>query len=232
MLYNVGSNSSSIMRLDKLQAIQLRKEGKSYLEISNTLGISKSTLSNWFSGVVWSEKTKNRLAALATEKARVRMTAISHRRRAELVESYNKQKITALREFPKFKKDILFIAGLVAYWREGDNKLADGVIRIANTDPLMVRLFYRFLKKYMPEISDRAKMYLVLYPDLNDHLCKQYWSSQVGLPLDKFFKSSYIKGKCPTKRLSYGIGTLTISSRLYKEKVITWIDLFKKEKIV
>lgn len=135
-------------------------------------------------------------------------------------------------EFDGYKNKPLFIAGLVAYWGEGDNKLADGVIRIANSDPLMLKLFYRFLKKYLPEISDRAKIYLVLYPDLNDHLCRRYWSEKIGLSLDKFFKSSYIKGKCPTKRLLYGIGTLTVSSRLYKEKIIAWIDLIKQEGMV
>lgn len=85
------------MRLDKQLAIKLRREGKSYLAISGILGISKSTLSNWFSGVTWSEKTKHRLTALVRKSASARMTVISHRRRDELSLSYEQQRKIAIR---------------------------------------------------------------------------------------------------------------------------------------
>jgi len=39
------------MRTDKELAFSLRKQGKSYKEIHQELGMSISTLSNWFKGV-------------------------------------------------------------------------------------------------------------------------------------------------------------------------------------
>jgi hypothetical protein len=219
------------MRQDKKTAIQLRKQGKSYQEIVVEIGVPKSTLSNWFSGVFWSEKTKHFLSELARENARKRMTVISHKKRDELRENYRKQRIIARKQFKKFIKERLFIAGLMIYWGEGDNKLENGVIRVANSDPLMIRLFYKFLKTYLPEVEHKAKIYLVLYKDLNDEICRHYWSETVGLPLSGFIKSSFIKGRHPTKRLSYGIGTIIISNRLYKEQMMTWVNLAKQKDI-
>lgn len=220
------------MRTDKQAAIQLRKQGISYKEISGIIDVPKSTLSNWFSGVSWSEKTRRSLSKIAKEGARERMIIISHKKREELKKNYQEQKIIAEKQFKKFSKERLFIAGLMIYWGEGDNKLENGVIRVANSDPLMIKLFYKFLKTYFSEVSPKAKIYLVLYKDLNDEVCRRHWSETVELPLDKFIKSSFIKGKHPTKRLSYGIGTLTVSSRLYKEQIMTWVNLVKKENIM
>ncbi len=42
----------------KQEAIGLRRKGKSYNEISEELGISKSTLSDWFKNDEKSQKTK------------------------------------------------------------------------------------------------------------------------------------------------------------------------------
>jgi hypothetical protein len=219
------------MRQDKQSAIKLRKEGKSYKQISSSLSIPKSTLSGWFGGVLWSEKTKKQLAKIARVNSVKRMTAISHRTRAIRQKDYYTKQVEAKKQFTKFIKERLFIAGLMLYWGEGDSKLDNGIIRATNSDPLMIRLYYKFLKTYFSEISDKAKMYLVLYPDLNEEICKKYWSTKVGLPLDRFIKSSFIKGKHPSKRLAHGIGTLTINSRAYKEKIITWVGLIKNENI-
>ncbi|MFA5360480.1 MAG: hypothetical protein WC320_00675 [Candidatus Paceibacterota bacterium] len=43
------------MRKDKDLAIELRKKGKSYNQISKEIEISKGTLSYWFSNTKWSK---------------------------------------------------------------------------------------------------------------------------------------------------------------------------------
>ena len=53
------------MRKDKDRAIALRKTGKSYNEIQETLGIAKSTLTSWFKNQKWSQAVKNQLAEVA-----------------------------------------------------------------------------------------------------------------------------------------------------------------------
>lgn len=103
------------------------------------------------------------------------------------------------------------------------------MIRVSNTDPAMLKLFSLFIKKYLREIAHHLRAYLVLYPDLDEATCKRYWSENVKIPVERFFKSTYIHGHHHTKRLGYGTCTITISSRAYKEKIHTWLNLMQSE---
>ena len=49
------------MRKDKGSAFEMRRLGKSYQEIQRALNISKSTLSEWFQVLEWSENIKSAL---------------------------------------------------------------------------------------------------------------------------------------------------------------------------
>lgn len=217
------------MRKEKNQAVALRKEGKSYNEIAEKLSVPKSTLHYWFRNEPWSIKVKQQLTEVARQESKKRMKILGNLGKQKRVALYLECRKRAEKEFKQFKKETLFLSGLCLYWGEGDSKLENGMIRIANSDPLVLRLFYSFLRQYLPELLPKAKIYLVLYEDLDSTVCQKYWSAQVGVPLDKFIKSSYIIGRSPTKRLAYGIGTLLVSSRAYKEIVYTWLALYKKE---
>lgn len=49
------------MRTDKQAALKLRLSGKSYTEIKQIMGISKSTLSGWFSNLELSTFAKEKI---------------------------------------------------------------------------------------------------------------------------------------------------------------------------
>jgi hypothetical protein len=57
---------------------------------------------------------------------------------------------------------------------------------------------------------------------------KRFWSRATGVPLSQFRGSIYIKGRHPTKRLSYGVCNIYVSSREFKEKMLVWLDLYQK----
>lgn len=193
------------------------------------LGVAKSTLTGWFKNQKWSQVVKKRLVEIARENARKRMMAISHAARRKRAVIYAEHRRVAQESFPRLRKDELFMAGLMIYWGEGDNNIKNGVIRVTNTDPFMLKLFRVFLREYLPDIFIRVRAYLILYPDLNDADCKKFWAQSVGIPVDTFMKSQYIKWRHPTKRLSYGICTVTATSRAQKEIILEWLDLTRKE---
>ena len=68
--------------------------------------------------------------------------------------------------------------------------------------------------------------WLILYPDLSEKKCKDFWSKTSGIPISNFKKTQLIKGKHPTKKLTYGICIIQMNSRGLKEKLFTWINLF------
>lgn len=210
-------------------ATKLRKQGSSYRKIANSLNIPKSTLSYWFSNKKWSDKVKNTNTLKSRKDNSNRMHKLSMIAKKNREDLYHKMREQAGRSFRDNCKDTLFIAGLMIYWTEGDNMLENGQIRVANSDVMMLRYYYLFLQKYFVDVIDKVRMYLVLYPDLNDNKCKKYWSNEVGISLDRFYKSQYIIGHSKKRILKYGTATVIISNRAYKEKIIKWIDLYKEK---
>ncbi len=213
----------------KDRAIALRKEGQSYNQICEKLNLSKSTLCTWLKGVAWSEAIRQQLSIGAREGARKRMTVISHRARAKRQHLYNEKRGYAQKTFPGFWKESLFSSGLMIYWGEGDRSIQNGMIRVSNTDPFLLRLFTIFLKKYFKGIFPKIKAYLILYPDLHDGQSRRYWSEHIGIPQSRFIKSHYIVGHHPTKRLPYGVCTVMIQSKAEKQVMHEWLELVRNK---
>ncbi|KKS25154.1 MAG: hypothetical protein UW43_C0008G0026 [Candidatus Yanofskybacteria bacterium GW2011_GWA1_44_21] len=217
------------MRKDKVKAFELRRQEKSYSEISELLGIPKSTLATWFKKEEWSQQIRDRLGStesLAYPEKLALMVKATKERWARLHQQYRDQ---ADKEFFKLKKDPLFIAGLMLYWGEGDKVLKNCQVRLSNSDPRMIRMFYVFLKKTLVVPEEKIRANLLLYPDLIDEMQKKFWSKSIGITLDKFNKSVYIKGRHPTRRLSYGVCNIFVMSRELKEKIIRWTELIQVE---
>lgn len=217
------------MRKDKQIAIDLRRSGKSYQEISEALAVPKSTLSNWFQGAPWSQETRQQLDILNRKQAKERMSLLAQAAKEERTRLYQARRVEARKIYERWKDDRLFVAGLMLYWGEGDRFLNNGAIRVANTDPYMLRVFHAFLRRFLPDIAHKVSAYLILYPDLINQQCLQYWSEHISVALDKFMKTHYIEGRHPHKRLPYGICTIYVSSRQHKEMMDEWLQLVRQD---
>ena len=134
----------------------------------------------------------------------------------------------AILEFSKLKNKNLFVAGVMLYWAEGDNSEKSRVVRLTNTDPRMIKLFINFTERVCRVHKNNIKITLILYPDLNENICKNYWSSFLNIPLEQFYKTQFINGRHPTKRLVNGICMIKIGGSGLKEKIITWINLLSE----
>ncbi len=217
-----------ITNVDKQKAIAMRRRGKSYRYISAKLLISKGTLSEWFKKFKWSKNIKTRLSKEAekdTLKRSAQFVANNQKRWHAWRESHC---LEAMEEFEKIKNNQLFIAGTMLYWAEGDNGEKSSIVRLTNTDPRMIRTFIYFAIRFCKVRRESIRVGLILYPDLNETVCKSFWSKQVDVPLEQFYKVQFIKGHHPTKRLDNGICSVIVGGRGLKEKIRTWIDLNAK----
>ena len=228
-IYYINSSCIDSMRNDKHLAIELRRRGKSYNKISKELGIAKSTLSGWFSKLDWSDILKQELARKANFVARKRLRLVNKQRR-EMWELWRQEhRDDATRQFPILKNNSLFLAGLMLYWGEGDSVMKNCFVRLANTHPDMVTIFTSFLRNICFVPDEKIKVQLILYPDLKENVCRNIWMKATNLPRGQFIKTQYIKGRHPTKRLSYGICSVYVSSRGLKEKIFTWLKLYQNQ---
>ncbi len=214
------------MRRDKEKAFELRKQGKSYKAIKEELGISKSTLSDWFKDIPWSRhlKTSNTVRTQSPE----HILMMQEARRKSLDSIYSKAELEAKSEYMDYKKDALFWAGLMAYAGEGDKRTRH-LVRITNSEFYIHTIFIRFVKKYL-RVEDRdIKCCLLIYPDNNPYLCKEMWSNILKIKRENFHKTQVIQGKEKVKRLQYGIGMSIISSTVLKKKLLVWLSLAQDE---
>lgn len=215
------------MRKDKEEATQLRRLGKSYKQISRELGIATSTLAGWFKNEPWSQKVKARLSLEVSWSNPRSLELLLQANRERWKLRHQEYRTAAVREFDRLKDDPLFLAGMMLYWGEGEKQQKSSQVRLSNSEPEMIKIFNLFLTKRLKIPAEKVSAWLLLYPDLVDSVQKNFWAKATGLSLGQFKKSIYIKGRHPTKRLSYGVCTIYISSRALKERILKWLELYQ-----
>ena len=114
------------------------------------------------------------------------------------------------------------------YWGEGDSN-PKNALRLSNINPKLVACYMAFLRKFVKVPEDKIKIGLILYKDIDDEKAKAYWRKVTGRGSNSFYKSQYIKGAHPTKRLPYGVCMVVVSTTRYKVKVQEWIEIFARK---
>lgn len=213
----------------KIEAIKLRKQNKSYSEIAEVLNVSKSTVSYWFKNIVWSENIKKQLTKRAQKISEERLDRLNELKKKKWKKVYANAEEDAIKEFGKLKNKILFSTGLSLYWGEGDKNFLNGQVRVSNVDYRLLYTFNIFLREICNVDVEKIKAYVLLYPDLDSRECLEYWSKNVKIAKDKFFKSVLIQGKHKTRKLSHGVCSISVCDKQLKKKILVWIDLFAKE---
>lgn len=216
------------MRTDKEVAFTLRRNGKSYSQIRRELKIPLATLSDWFSTVSWSKNIKSRLIASSNARSSIRIRELNKIRGSHLYQAYQEAREEAKMEFEELKYNPVFISGLMLYWGEGD-KRTRAQVKLANTDPNMIRLYAFFLRKICRIPEDRIRAYILIYPDLDEESCLDHWSFHSGIEKNKFFKCITIQGKQKGRKLAYGVCSITVTSTYFKEKMLLWLQLLPNE---
>ena len=209
------------MRSDKGEAFLLRRNGKSYREIEAALGVAKSTLSNWFKGVDFSEAIREELTKEASQKNTKRMQSLNKTRGIALQVQYELAEKEAVKEMKLFRNLPLFTTGLGIYWGEGD-RVTKSTIRVSNTSPGLLLVFLSFIKEFCAIEEEKIALALYLYEDLDEAKCKRYWRKQLGIK--RFHKTQILPSRHKTKRLLYGTCGVVTTNAFAKKKLMTWID--------
>lgn len=216
------------MRRDKELAIELRKKRLSYRAIQQQLGVPLSTIAGWFKGLPWSVEIKNRLIQETSFSSPAKLVAIARANKERWVTIRKTYRQKGAEEFTEKKNSLLFCAGVMLYWGEGDKSPNNSQIKLTNSDPNLIKIFYDFLASELGIPEQKITASLLLYPDLIDDVQKNFWSRAIGLPKDRFQKSIYIHGRQPTRRLSYGVCNIRVNSRELKDKMMEWISLYQR----
>lgn len=160
------------------------------------------------------------------------MESIEKRRINRLFNEEEKRQILiskAKRDFTVISLEQLKLIGIILYLGEGGK--TKRVVRIANSDPSIIKIMMRFFRKIcnVPENKFRASIHT--FQHANVEQTERYWSKISGIPRSQFFKT-YIKPSAASlqKRNTLPFGTFDIyvcDTKLFLT-ITGWIEKIKE----
>ncbi|OIO07119.1 hypothetical protein COX68_02395 [Candidatus Falkowbacteria bacterium CG_4_10_14_0_2_um_filter_41_15] len=225
------------MRSDKILALKLRENGKTYSQISSILDIPKSTLSTWLKDVVLSEKAKDKIQKRVTSTSIYKLIT-RNKQRTIIARAKHKQIYQlAKKEAPKFLSDALFICGTSLYWAEGYKQGAMGSkwksIDFTNADPQMIKLMIKFFTKFLGLEKSQIRIQIMLHDSKNSERAINFWHKLTGIPRQNFFKTccsiSQASLQKRNRKLQYGTIHLRINDVIKFFRLMGWIEGLKEK---
>lgn len=210
------------------QALQFRKRGFTYAEIAKIVGVSKSTVSVWFAHKSFSKKIRDENTARAARENVKRIGLVNKTRAAERKVRYAEAARSAETEFRHYKKDVLFIAGLMAYASAGDMKESSR-IRLTSSRSLLHRTFIEFMLAYLGIPKETIRIWLLLNANLEEKKCLRFWSEKTKLPRAQFYPSQRVPQRIKGGTLQHGTGNTIIGNTVLKMRLLRWVELLEKE---
>lgn len=209
-------------RKDRQKALELRKQGKSYSQIREQLGVSKSTLSIWLRAYPLNDEQAKVLRGARTEKdyARTeRFRETMKKKRSDRLSLYYEE---GKKKLSSFSKNELFLAGLFLYWGEG-NKASRNTLGVYNNDPSLMKFALRWYVESLDIPQRKIGVYLHLYSDMDIPKEIAYWENILSLPSSSFRKP-YIKQSTRVgidhKGFGHGTCGLVVHDTVIKEKIL------------
>lgn len=209
------------------QAQELRRRGFTYEEIARIVDVSKSTVSNWFSRETWSENIKANNQKRAARENSKRISLLNKARENQHKKLYAEAERSAATEYKHYKKNPLFIAGLMLYMSAGDGN-SSHLLRLTSSKPDSHRIFIAFAKEYLGVPREKVRFWLLLHPSHSPATCIKYWSKEIRISSSQFHRYQVVDGK-PKKTLHFGIGNTIIGSTVLKRKLFKWTELALKD---
>lgn len=193
----------------KFQVCSLRKQGKTFRQISDTLGIALSTVHLWSKEIHLTQEQKeaiNRQHLLVMQGGRVRA-----QKAKRLIRQINELKImkSEVSKVGTLSKRELYLLGAGLYWAEGFKK--DRRLGFANSDPHMIKL----ILKWMIDIVGIDKKDIRFRVGINQsHKYRideitEYWVNTTGFS-SQCFQKPYLqkttwRKKYPNSASYYGV---------------------------
>ena len=208
---------------EKFAAIELRRKGKSFNEISQSLGVAKGTLSLWLRAIEISPRQKEKLSQKSFSSNAIDKRRISRLKNEQL--RRNRVIKHAEKEVKKISLAELKLIGTALYWAEGGKRRVRQVC-VTNCDPYLIRLMMRFFREICKAPSEKIHGHIHIHSHLASEEAEKYWSRVSGIPRSRFYKTyskPSIASKGKKNTLPYGTFEISVASTELFLKIMGWI---------
>lgn len=125
------------------------------------------------------------------------------------------------------EEEKLFIAGIMLYWAEGT--LKRDTIDFANSNPEIIKVFLKFLRKICGVDESRLRVYMYVFSDQDIGKIKKFWEKTTGIPSSQFVKP-YVRETENSverkRRMEYGLIKIRYSDKKLLCIIKGWIDKY------
>ncbi len=229
------------MRTDHPVALKLRLSGKSYTEIQRTLGVPKSTLSSWFTELLLSDELRSKINQRGRKNA---IELLIRRNKAQT--TYARARARDIRRraaasINAISVSNLQILGAALYWAEGYKRpkmkngqaLTHHPVSLTNSDPMLIKMFLRFLRECCSVPEQKIKAALRIYEHHNPQHLQRFWEKVTGIRPENFHKTYYGVSrsslhKRPYNRLPYGVIQVVVADTQLYHKIMGYIEGLQK----
>jgi hypothetical protein len=193
--------------LERAAARRLRSDqGLPYKLIAAELRVSSATAYAWTSDIeITPEQAERNLRAAGQLRAAKWRARCRQRRVAHQEEGRQRARL----------REPLHMAGCMLYWAEGTK--SRNVLKIANSDPFLLRFFVRFLDECFDLSQDDFVVRVNCYttPERPIDVVEKYWSTTLGLPPGAFRKPTVNHFPTPSSgkkhgKLPFGVCTVGV----------------------
>lgn len=165
--------------VEQERARELRAEAWTLQEIATELGVARSSVSLWVRDVPFTPKPRKD----ANHGARAeRSNRLRQRKLAEIAETA----ALGRRWIGDLSDRDLLIAGTMLYAGEGAK--TDGCVKLANSDPRMIAMHCRWLRRFFDVDESRLRVHLYLHAGLDLDAANAFWSDLTAIPTAQFAK--------------------------------------------
>jgi transposase-like protein len=171
-------------RSDKLQAIELRKQGASVSEIANQLKVAKSSVSVWVRNVPLTDKAEKillkKITAGQLAGGRSRHNAVLSAEHAYLKST--KAEFSSL----NLNRNHYKLLCSLIYWCEGAKNT--NPVAFTNSDPELVALFLFLFRNTFDCIESKFRVCVHLHSYHDQATQIAFWSQVTNIPVAQFIK--------------------------------------------
>lgn len=213
--------------LEKVKAIELRKQGKTYSEIQKIIPISKSCLSYWLRDTklnMW------QLKRIYQKNLEIRRKFIDYNqfKRKQAIATKNYISQLAQREIKRISRRELKLIGAALYWAEGTKiSVRGGLISFTNSDAVMIKLIMRWFREICKVPESKFRLRTQIHDHKRLETIEMYWSRLTGIPLRQFTAPILRISKTSQKKrgniLPYGVLNIRVSDVKLFSKILGWI---------